>query len=195
MSAPGRPRDAPRRGKAARAALAAGLLLLAAARGAAAQENPKEAYLRRFTGRPAPPFSLPNLEGREVRLSDQRGKVVLLNYWYSGCFPCRAETPDLIRLYRAHKDRGFVILGINLDPILMPADNGGLVRRFVQDFEIPYPTLIADMKVYADYGKPTIAPLTLLVDRSGTIGRIFWGAYSYAAYESALRPYLESTGP
>jgi len=175
--------------------LASGLLLLAAAPGVAAQDSPKESYLRRFVGRPAPAFSLPNLEGREVSLSDQRGKVVLLNYWYSGCFPCREETPDLIRLYQTHKDRGLIILGINLDSILMPADNGGLLRRFAQDFQIPYPTLIADMKMYSDYGKPTIAPLTLLIDRKGTIARVFWGASPYAVYDGALRPYLEPAGP
>ena len=175
--------------------LASGLLLIAAAPADAAQDSPREAYLQRFVGRPAPAFSLRNIEGREVTLSGQRGKVVLLNYWYSGCFPCREETPDLIRLYKAHKDRGLVVLGINLDSILMPADNGGLLHRFVQDFDIPYPTLIADMKMYSDYGKPTIAPLTLLIDRKGTIARVFWGASSYAVFEGALRPYLESTGP
>ena len=161
----------------------------------AAQDSPREAYLQRFVGRPAPAFSLRNIEGREVTLSGQRGKVVLLNYWYSGCFPCREETPDLIRLYQTHKDRGLIILGINLDSILMPADNGGLLRRFVQDFQIPYPTLIADMKMYSDYGKPTIAPLTLLIDRKGTIARVFWGASPYAVYDGALRPYLEPAGP
>ncbi len=138
------------------ACLAAGLLLHAGAPRAAAQGVLKDAYLRRFVGSPAPSFSLKDLEGREVKLSDHKGKVVLLNYWYSACFPCRQETPDLIHLYNAHKDRGLVILGINLDAILMPADDGRLLQRFVQDFEMPYPTLIADLKMYNDYGKPSI---------------------------------------
>jgi len=175
--------------------LAAGLLLLAGPTRAAAQGHLKEAYLQRFVGRAAPPFSLKDLKGREVRLSDHKGKVVLLNYWYSACFPCRQETPDLIRLYNAHRERGLVILGINLDAILMPADDGRMLQRFVQDFEIPYPTLIADSKMYNDYGKPSIAPLTLLIDRKGTIAQVFWGAYRLAAYENAVRPYLEVPGP
>ena len=116
------------------ACLAAGLLLLAGAPRAAAQGSLKEAYLQRFVGRPAPPFLLKDLEGREVRLSDHKGKVILLNYWYTGCFPCRQETPDLIRLYNAHKARGLVILGINLDAILMPAVDRRMLQRFVQDF-------------------------------------------------------------
>ena len=177
------------------ACLAAGLLLLAGASGAAAQGNLKEAYLQRFVGRAAPAFLLKDLEGREVRLSDHKGKVILLNYWYTGCFPCRQETPDLIRLYNAHKARGLVILGINLDAILMPADDRRMLQRFVQDFEIPYPTLIADVKMYDDYGKPSIAPLTLLIDRQGRIAQVFWGAYSFSVYENAVRPYLEASGP
>jgi len=175
--------------------LAAGLLLHAGAPRAAAQGSPKEVYLRRFVGSPAPPFSLKDLKGREVKLSDQKGKVVLLNYWYSACFPCRQETPDLIRLYNTHKERGLVILGINLDAILMPADDGQMLKRFVQDFEMPYPTLIADQKMYNDYGKPSIAPLTLLIDRKGTIAQVFWGAYRLAVYENVVRPYLEGSGP
>jgi len=177
------------------ACLAAGLLLLAGAPRAAAQGSLKEAYLQRFVGRPAPPFLLKDLEGREVRLSDHKGKVILLNYWYTGCFPCRQETPDLIRLYNAHKARGLVILGINLDAILMPADDRRMLQRFVQDFEIPYPTLIADVNMYDDYGKPSIAPLTLLIDRQGRIAQVFWGAYSFSVYENAVRPYLEASGP
>ena len=121
--------------------------------------------------------------------------MILLNYWYTGCFPCRQETPDLIRLYNAYKARGLVILGINLDAILMPAEDGRLLQRFVQDLEIPYPTLIADVKMYDDYGKPSIAPLTLLIDRQGRIGQVFWGAYGFSVYESAVRPYLEASGP
>ena len=221
------------------ACLAAGLLLLAGAPRAAAQGSLKEAYLQRFVGRPAPPFLLKDLEGREVRLSDHKGKVIQLNYWYTGCFPCRQETPDLIRLYNApkdlqgrlvrlsdlrgkvvllnfwysgcmpcrketpelaslyrlRKDQGLVILGINLDAILMPADDRRMLQRFVQDFEIPYPTLIADVNMYDDYGKPSIAPLTLLIDRQGRIAQVFWGAYCFSVYENAVRPYLEASGP
>ena len=177
------------------ACLAAGLLLLAAPPRAAAQPRQKDAYLQRFLGRPAPPFSLKDVRGREVRLSEHKGKVVLLNFWYSACFPCREETPDLIRLYNTHKERGLVILGINMDTILVPADDGGMLQRFMQDFDIPYPTLIADQKMYNDYGRAPIAPITLLIDRKGAIAQVFWGAYSFSMYESALRPYLEAASP
>jgi len=181
---------------------AAGLFLLIAllfgpaapARG----ESPtqlRDAYLRRFLGKPAPPFSLKDMNGRQVSLSDYRGKVVLVNFWYSACFPCRQETPDLIALYKAQKERGLVILGINTDTILMPGDPGTMLRKFVENYAIPYPVLIADRRMYDNYGKVPIAPVTHLIDRQGTIARIFWGAYSGGDYDSAVRPYLDAPRP
>ncbi len=158
--------------------LVAAALLLPAAPAADASPTPlKDAYLKRFLGQPAPPFSVKDMAGRPVSLSAYRGKVVLLNFWYSACFPCRQETPDLIALYKAHKDRGLVI------------------RKFVETYEIPSPVLIADRKMYDDYGRIPIAPVTHLIDREGKIARIFWGAFPGPAYESALKPYLEAARP
>jgi peroxiredoxin len=190
------------KGRAARLPIAcavtfiAAALLLPAAPSAAASPTPlKDAYLKRFLGKPAPPFSLKDMAGRPVSLSAYRGKVVLLNFWYSACFPCRQETPDLIALYKAQKDRGLVVLGINADTILMPGDPGTMLKKFLETYQIPYPVLIADRKMYDDYGRIPIAPVTHLIDRDGTIARIFWGAFPGGAYESALKPYLEAARP
>jgi peroxiredoxin len=172
------------------------LLLLppgAAAPSAAAAPSPlRDAYLKRFLGRPAPPFALKDVRGSEVKLSDYRGKVVLLNFWHSACFPCRAETPDLITLYRAHRNRGLVVLGINTDPLIMPDDQGKMLRTFLDTFNIPYPVLMGDRKVFEDYGRTPIAPITLLVDRQGTIAQVFWGATPGPKFETSVRPYLEA---
>jgi peroxiredoxin len=174
----------------------AGLLLaaslLAPLSPVSAQTPLKDAYLKRFVGKPAPPLVLKDVNGGPVRLSDYRGRVVLLNFWYSACFPCRMETPDLIALYQAYKERGLVVLGINTDPLIMPDDGGEMLRRFIDTFKIPYPVLVADRKVYDDYGRTPIAPITLLVDRQGTIARIFWGATRGPVFESSVRPYLEA---
>ncbi|HEV8700058.1 MAG TPA: TlpA disulfide reductase family protein [Candidatus Polarisedimenticolia bacterium] len=179
----------------ASALVAAGLLLLAAPAAAESPTPLKDAYLKRFLGKPAPPFSLKDMAGRTTSLSGYRGKVVLLNFWYSACFPCRQETPDLIALYNARKDRGLVILGINTDTILMPGDPGAMLRKFVETYQIPYPVLIADRQMYDDYGRIPIAPVTLLIDRAGTIAQIFWGAFPGSVYESASGPYLEAARP
>ena len=159
---------------------------------AGAQTTLKDAYLKRFVGKTAPPLVLKDTKGVPVKLSDYRGRVVLLNFWYSSCFPCRMETPDLIALYEAYKERGLVVLGINTDPLIMPQDGGEMLRRFIDSYKIPYPVLVADRKVYEDYGRTPIAPITLLVDRQGTIARVFWGATRGPVFESSVRPYLEA---
>jgi peroxiredoxin len=183
-----------RRGGARGAAPIVLLALILAATGApsagAASSPRRDAYLQRFLGKPAPPFALKDLEGKVVRLSDFRGKVVLLNFWYSACIPCRAETPDLITLYQAYVKRGLVVLGINTDPLVMPEDGGATLRAFLGTFKVPYPVLMADRKVFEDYGKTPIAPITLMVDRRGTIAQVFWGATHGADFDSAVRPYL-----
>jgi peroxiredoxin len=175
---------------------AAGLLLaaslLATCPTAEAQTPLKDAYLKRFVGKQAPPLVLKDTKGVPVKLSDYRGRVVLLNFWYSACFPCRMETPDLIALYQAYKERGLVVLGINTDPLIMPEDGGEMLRRFIDTYKIPYPVLVADRKVYEDYGRTPIAPITLLVDRQGSIARVFWGATRGPVFESSVRPYLEA---
>ncbi|HYS06874.1 MAG TPA: TlpA disulfide reductase family protein [Candidatus Dormibacteraeota bacterium] len=175
---------------------AAGLLLAASLLApfsiAGAQTPLKDAYLKRFVGKPAPPLVLKDMKGVPVKLSDYRGRVVLLNFWYSSCFPCRMETPDLIALYEAYKERGLVVLGINTDPLIMPQDGGEMLRRFIDSYKIPYPVLVADRKVYDDYGRAPIAPITLLIDRQGSIARVFWGATRGPVFESSVRPYLEA---
>ena len=173
-------------------AVAVAFCLLLLPEAALAQTPLRDAYLKRFVGKPAPPFALKDVKGTRVRLSDYRGRVVLLNFWYSACFPCRAETPALITLYRAYQSRGLVVLGINTDALIMADDQGRMLRDFLDTFNVPYPVLMADRKLYEDYGRTPIAPITLLVDRQGTIVRVFWGATHGADFETALRPYLDA---
>lgn len=190
-------------------ALAAGLIIPAAARAATApaparaEPTPgphahlREGFIRGFTGKPAPAFALNDLHGRTVRLSAYRGQVVLLNFWYSTCYPCRKETPDLIALHNVYKDKGLAILGINLDGILIPESGTAQLQIFLKDFPIPYPILVADKKVFEAYGGLPVQPISFLVDRSGAIARVFWGAYPAAVYDRSIRPLLAapSGGP
>lgn len=149
-------------------------------------------FFERYLGRPAPPFTLKDLEGRAVSLSGFRGKVVLLNFWFSTCLPCRTETPDLIKLYNLYKDRGLVVLGINTDRLVMAEDREQLLEKFLRIFRVPYPVLMADLKMYRDYGSAPVQPISFLVDRGGKVAQIFWGAYPGAAFEQAVRPHLSA---
>jgi cytochrome c biogenesis protein CcmG/thiol:disulfide interchange protein DsbE len=150
----------------------------------------REGYIARFTGKPAPDFALRDLHGALHRLSALRGKVVLLNFWYSSCVPCRRETPDLIALHGRLGDRGLAILGINMDDVMMPQAAGRERDRFLAAFSIPYPVLVADQKVMGDYGEIPVQPISFLVDPAGRVARVFWGAFPGEVYERAIRPLL-----
>src|SRR3712207_6087968 len=76
-------------------------------------------------GGKAPDLALRDLRGRSVRLSDYRGKVVLLNFWATWCPPCRAEMPDLVKWQRRHRDKGLQVLGVTYPPT-----DRAEVRRF-----------------------------------------------------------------
>jgi peroxiredoxin len=195
------------------AARGAAILMLAAACGAAASEPAKPPGLpraarpggpmadvrarlvERFTGRPAPSFRLQDTEGREVTLERFRGKVVLINFWFSACLPCREETPDLIALYRLHRDRGLVVLGINTDRLTMPDAGGEPMRRFLETYRIPYPVLLADHAMYRAYGNSPVQPISFLIDRQGKVVQVFWGARPGAVFERAVRPLLATPTP
>ncbi len=164
-----------------------------AQRGSPAMREKRDAYYRRYIGRPAPPFSLPDRSGRTVRLADFRGRVVILNFWFSTCPPCRKETPDLIRLYEAHREEGLTVIGINLDPILIPRFQGAQMERFLKTFEITYPILIGDDAVFEAYGEVPVQPTTFVIDRDGKVDRIFWGAFPASAFDMAVRPLLAAS--
>jgi cytochrome c biogenesis protein CcmG/thiol:disulfide interchange protein DsbE len=178
-----------------RVAAAAALVALAGFAAAAASPDPeakarRDRFQSRFLGQPAPDFALVDLKGKTVRLKDLRGKVVLLNFWYSACLPCRKETPDLITLHRLHADQGLALLGINLDDIIIPDAGGKELLRFLKEFGVPYPVLLSDLKTFEAYGEIPVQPISFLVDRQGKVARVFWGAYPGPVFERAIAPYL-----
>jgi len=122
---------------------------------------------------PAPDFTLQALDGGEVGLSQFRGQPVLINFWASWCAPCRAEMPDLVRVYEAHKAEGFVLLGVNLTF----QDSLPDVRAFVEAFKMSFPVLLDDTgQVTNDLYRLRGLPLSVFVNRSGIIARLHIGA-------------------
>jgi len=130
-------------------------------------------------------FSLHDLSGNNVRLSDFSGKVVLLNFWATWCPPCRAEIPQLESLYKEYKDKGLVVLGVDLQEA--PAG----VRDFVSKNKMTYPVLLdTSGQIGGSYGVRSI-PTTYLVDKqgnvtSGTLGSRDWVTPSMKALLDAL---------
>ena len=113
---------------------------------------------------PAPDFILKDLHGNNVRLSDYRGKTVILNFWSTTCEPCLAEIPSLIKLQREFKAQGLVVVGIALDSSEIN------VRESVVKFMIGYTNLMdSDKNVYFDSYGLFGQPISIIVDTKGII--------------------------
>jgi len=115
-------------------------------------------------------FRLQDIDGKRWTLAEQRGRVVLVNYWATWCPPCRTETPGLVRLANEYRGRGVEVVGITLD------ENFTAVREFVAEYHIPYPILLP-----SDASNLTMIesiPVTLLYDRQGRLAKRYVGAVS-----------------
>jgi len=121
-------------------------------------------------GTAAPAFTLPDLDGRSVSLSDFSGKVVVVNFWATWCPPCRAEVPDFVRVQSKYRNRGLAFVGLSLD-------TGGArdVRPFVEDNNVNYTMLIGNDDVAKAYGGIVGIPTSFLIDRKGRIIQRFQG--------------------
>jgi len=132
-----------------------------------------------------PEFSLKNLEGRQVRLSDYRGKVVLINFWATWCPPCLAEIPELVKLKKEKAADKFEILGI----VLSSRENN--VKKIVSKAKINYPILWGTNRVVEEFGDIPVIPRTFLLDKDGKIVEDFSGMRSYNFFKKLLDKYLK----
>jgi peroxiredoxin len=130
-------------------------------------------------GPPAPGFELKNLEGESVKLSDFKGKVVLLNFWATWCPPCIKEMPMFQDLYQKHKDKGFVILGVSMDK------SKKIAQKFIQKEGITYPILMGNPELGAKYRVRGL-PTSYIIGRQGHLLRQFMGMPSKRKLEKVL---------
>jgi peroxiredoxin len=139
-----------------------------------------------LSGKPAPSFTVDSLSGGNAALSTYRGRIVVMNLWASWCPPCRAEMPDLQRLYAAYRSRNVVVIGVD------QGESTQQVSAFVRALGIHYPILLDQQqqygRVYAALGLPT----TIVIDRSGIVVRGFDGPLSFPQMVSAISPLLSS---
>ncbi|MBX0329630.1 TlpA family protein disulfide reductase [Oscillochloris sp. ZM17-4] len=169
------------------------LLLLAGAAWTWAARVPPEAGALALTpspraGFPAPDFALDSLGGGQVRLSEQRGSVVLVNIWASWCGPCRAEMPAIQRLYAAESGRGLQILAVNSTV----QDSADAARAFAEELGLSFPILIdGDGAVTTAYRVQAL-PSTFVIDRAGVVRRVLYGGpLSEATLRAELEPLLQ----
>lgn len=128
--------------------------------------------LRPLVGEPAPEISLPDLEGSVVRLSDLRGKVVLVNFWASWCQPCRDELPGFQKVFAEQRDRGFSVIAVAMNDI--PPSVSVLKR----ELGIRFPVVLGDGRVKKAYGNVSSLPQSFLIGRDGTVLKKVKGVYA-----------------
>lgn len=134
-------------------------------------------------GDPAPELVLEDLAGRTVRLSDYRGRPVLINFWASWCAPCREEMPELQKVFAAQGDDGLMILAVNTTFQDRIAD----VERMRDDLGLTFPILLdRDGKAVAAY-RASAWPTSIFVDRQGRIHLVQIGPMTRRFVESVLR--------
>jgi cytochrome c biogenesis protein CcmG/thiol:disulfide interchange protein DsbE len=112
----------------------------------------------------APDFTITDLSGNELSLSDYEGKVIFVNLWATWCSPCRAEIPGFVEVYEEYKDQGMQIIGISVDDF--GADK---VRDFVKKYEISYPVAMYTREFIRAYEPGRAIPETIIIDKDGYI--------------------------
>jgi len=134
----------------------------------------------------APDFTLPDLDGNSLTLSDFKGRVIILNFWATWCPPCRREIPDFVELYEKYKDEGLLIIGVNLD-----RGDSRSVKQFSKEYKINYPIVLGNVNVTQDYGGVRAIPTTFVIDRKGNIKEKYVGYQPRATFEGAVKRLLE----
>jgi thiol-disulfide isomerase/thioredoxin len=132
-------------------------------------------------------LTLHDLQGRQFRLTNYKGKIVLLNFWATWCQPCRTEIPDLIKKQREYRDQGLQILGITYPP-----ERISEVRQFVRRFRMNYLVAIGSKATKTLFTPSETLPMTFVIDRDGTIRDVIEGIMYPDEFEQKIKPLLYS---
>lgn len=111
----------------------------------------------------APDFTLKSRAGKNLRLSDFRGNVVLLNFWASWCGPCRQEMPLLEAMYKKYQKLGFTILGVNVE------QDSGKAKAYLSDISVSFPILYDNTNKTSKLYSVSAMPTTIIIDRNGNM--------------------------
>ena len=139
--------------------------------------------------RPAPDFELATLDGDSLRTTDLSDrKAILMNFWASWCFPCKAEMPELVAIHQEYDDKGLAVVGVTVNDL--PRDS----RAFVEEIGVPYPSVIGTPAMLEAYRVSPWLPTTLLI-KDGQIIREWVGPKTREQIEYSIQVALGLATP
>ena len=133
----------------------------------------------------APDFTLPTIDGKQLKLSDYKGKVVIIDFWATWCPPCRKGIPDLIELKKKYGSKGLEVIGISLD-----TDTKAQVAGFAKTQGMNYPVVYGNQTVAQLYGGIEAIPTSFVIDKQGKIVASYQGLMPSSTYESHIKKLL-----
>lgn len=131
--------------------------------------------------RQAPDFDLKDADGKPVKLSDYKGKVVLLNFWATWCGPCKIEIPWFADFETRYRDKGFAVLGISMDD-----DGWESVKPYASKSKINYRLMIGTEQTAELFGGVESLPTSFMIDKAGKIAKVHVGLVSKSDYEGEI---------
>jgi peroxiredoxin len=135
----------------------------------------------------APDFSLESLDGKNIRLSDLRGKAVLLNFWATWCSPCKIEMPWFVELQNQYGAQGLQIVGVAMDDASKED-----IAKFAKDMGVNYPILMGKESVGDQYGGVPALPETFFIGRDGKMVDKIIGLKGKGEIEDAIKKALNT---
>ena len=141
-------------------------------------------------GQPAPDFELQSLDGKNVKLSDFRGKAVLLNFWATWCIPCKVEMPWFVELQKEYGPQGFQIVGVAMDDASTED-----IAKFAHEMGVNYPVLLGKEAVGQSYGGVGVLPTTFFIDRDGKLVAREFGLQSRSVFVDHIKEALGQGQP
>jgi thiol-disulfide isomerase/thioredoxin len=163
-----------------------------------ASSDTAEAQPQPLKGKPAPNFTLVDLNGKKVSLADYKGKAVLLNFWATWCGPCKLEIPWIVKLRDQYKSQGFEVLGIesdnyDTDPKAYASYKSG-VEKSATALGVNYPILLGGDSISEPYGGLDGLPNSFYVDRKGVVIAQIVGLADRDEIEANIKKAIASGG-
>lgn len=151
--------------------------------------GPRAAATTPALGVVAPDFALPTLAGPTVRLSELRGRVVIVNFWATWCPPCEQETPRLVAWYGQHRAAGLEVLGVDK----LVQDSRAAVEEFAARYAVPYPLPLDQTGDVSRQWQALQLPRSYVIDRQGVVRYVRIGELTERDFEEQVRPLLDAS--